>query len=233
MRAIALCAALCAAAALAVVSGTRSAEAAQAAPSNTQLVEAIGRYQQQTWHWQELMGVPKTRSTFSARRSPDEAYRRWVLALWRTRAERLERTAGRWMTAKMRVYRAEIDHWRHVMGTAPVRQVAAAGGLETAFLGQRRAWRAVLAQAAHPPYESAWRCIHGYEGSWTDGGGPYYGGLQMDLGFQAHYGGYLLRTKGTADHWTPTEQMWVAARAFRSGRGFSPWPNTARACGLI
>ena len=67
----------------------------------------------------------------------------------------------------------------------------------------------------------------------TDAGGPYYGGLQMDLGFQRHYGGYLLATKGTADRWTPVEQMWVAARAYRSGRGFYPWPSTARVCGLI
>ena len=34
-----------------------------------------------------------------------------------------------------------------------------------------------------------------------------------------------------ADHWTPIEQMWVAERAYRSGRGFYPWPNTARYCG--
>jgi hypothetical protein len=91
----------------------------------------------------------------------------------------------------------------------------------------------VLRQAANPPHESAWRCIHAYEGAWTDSGSPYYGGLQMDLGFQRHYGGYLLRLKGTADNWTPLEQMWVAARAHGSGRGFYPWPNTARACGLI
>jgi hypothetical protein len=25
----------------------------------------------------------------------------------------------------------------------------------------------------------------------------------------------------------------VAERAYRSGRGFYPWPNSARACGLI
>ncbi len=43
----------------------------------------------------------------------------------------------------------------------------------------------------------------------------------------------LLRRKGTADRWTPVEQMWVAERAHRSGRGFYPWPNTARYCGLI
>src|SRR5205085_646291 len=62
---------------------------------------------------------------------------------------------------------------------------------------------------------------------------PYYGGLQMDLGFQRTYGRYLLARKGTANHWTPLEQMWVAERALRAGRGFYPWPNTARYCGLI
>jgi hypothetical protein len=54
----------------------------------------------------------------------------------------------------------------------------------------------------------------------------------MDLGFQQAYGSYLLRTKGTADRWSPLEQMWVAERAHAT-RGFYPWPNTARMCGLI
>ena len=86
--------------------------------------------------------------------------------------------------------------------------------------------------ALNPPHKSEWLCIHRFEGSWSDSGAPYYGGLQMDITFQRHYGGYLLRTKGTADRWTPLEQMWVAARAHRSGRGFSPWPNTSRLCGV-
>lgn len=87
--------------------------------------------------------------------------------------------------------------------------------------------------AAQIPHLSAWLCIHSHEGSWTDGGSPYYGGLQMDIGFQSHYGSALLRSKGTANNWTPMEQMLVAERAFRSGRGFYPWPATARMCGLI
>jgi hypothetical protein len=87
--------------------------------------------------------------------------------------------------------------------------------------------------ARNPPHKADWLCIHRYEASWTDSGGPYYGGLQMDLTFQRRYGGYLLARKGTAEHWTPLEQMWVAERALRSGRGFYPWPNTARYCGLI
>jgi hypothetical protein len=98
------------------------------------------------------------------------------------------------------------------------------------------AWRqrehAVWRRANHPPGLDAWLCIHHYEGSWTDSGGPYWGGLQMDLGFQETYGGWLLRHKGTADHWSPLEQIWVAVRASHT-RGFSPWPNTARYCGVL
>ncbi len=32
----------------------------------------------------------------------------------------------------------------------------------------------------------------------------------MDLSFQQAYGGWLLHHKGTADHWSPLEQIWVA-----------------------
>ena len=87
-------------------------------------------------------------------------------------------------------------------------------------------------RANHPPNFTGWLCIHRYEGSWSDSGSPYYGGLQMDLSFQATYGSWLLRHKGTADHWSPLEQIWAAVRASRS-RGFSPWPNTAHYCGLL
>jgi hypothetical protein len=100
-------------------------------------------------------------------------------------------------------------------------------------LWQERAKKARL-RAMRPPHEAAWLCIHGHEGSWrANTGNGYYGGLQMDISFQRAYGRYLLRTKGYAHHWTPIEQMWVAERAYRSGRGFYPWPNTARYCGLI
>jgi hypothetical protein len=93
-------------------------------------------------------------------------------------------------------------------------------------------------QAEHPPHRGAWLCIHRYERNPTQGwstrtGNGYYGGLQMDINFQRAYGPELLRRKGTAERWTAVEQMWVAERAHRSGRGFYPWPNTARYCGLI
>lgn len=99
------------------------------------------------------------------------------------------------------------------------------------------AWKAQLARTARhfhrPPHLKAWRCIHRYEGPWKDPHAPYYGGLQMDLAFQRTYGRMLLRTKGTANRWNRYEQMWVAERALRRGRGFHPWPNTARYCGLL
>ncbi len=104
-------------------------------------------------------------------------------------------------------------------------------------LWQGRAARAErLAQ--NPPHRSQWLCIHRFErhpaqGWRTRTGNGYYGGLQMDISFQRTYGGALLRQKGTANNWTAAEQMWVAERAYRSGRGFYPWPNTARSCGLI
>ncbi len=55
----------------------------------------------------------------------------------------------------------------------------------------------------------------------------------MDRGFMRSYAPAVLLRRGWADRWNPLEQMWVAERAHRSGRGFYPWPNTARMCGLI
>ena len=69
----------------------------------------------------------------------------------------------------------------------------------------KRAWR----KAPRPPHYDEWMCIHRYEGA------------------------SLLAEKGTADNWSPLEQMWVAERAHASGRGFYPWPNTARYCNLF
>jgi hypothetical protein len=104
-------------------------------------------------------------------------------------------------------------------------------------LWHRRALR-TWKRAQRPPRREAWLCIHRYErnpwqGWRTNTGNGYYGGLQMDISFQRTYGRDLFRRKGTANRWTPLEQMWVAERAYRAGRGFYPWPNTARACGLI
>jgi hypothetical protein len=79
----------------------------------------------------------------------------------------------------------------------------------------------------------AFLCIHRFEGAWNDRGAPYYGGLQMDWQFMSAYGPEFLRRWGTADHWPSQVQILVAVRAHDSGRGFDPWPTTARRCGLI
>ena len=131
-------------------------------------------------------------------------------------------------------YRRAVWHWQRVMGVRVLQSLRHPPGDPAARVATWRrianyTWRV----AQHPPHAAAWQCIHHYEGSWGDPYAPYYGGLQMDLGVQRTYGGYLLARKGTADRWTPLEQMWVAERAFRSGRGFYPWPNTARYCGLL
>jgi hypothetical protein len=76
-------------------------------------------------------------------------------------------------------------------------------------------------------------CIHRHEGAWNDPGAPYYGGLQMDYEFQRSYGREFLQAFGTADRWPPAVQIAVAIRAYLSGRGWYPWPNTARMCGLL
>jgi hypothetical protein len=143
-----------------------------------------------------------------------------------------------WLGGQIRTYERATWHWQHLMGVPPSpttgESPAQLGvtGSKLALQRWRRLARAAWRRAQHPPHLAAFMCIHRYEGSWTDGGGPYYGGLQMNLGFQGTYGARLLRMKGTADHWSPLEQIWVAEKALRS-RGFWPWPNTARYCGLI
>jgi hypothetical protein len=140
---------------------------------------------------------------------------------------------------QIEVHRDATWRLQHLMGARRTPYAGSASGtaspryrLWVLSLWQRRVRHARKA-FARPPHLTAWLCIHRREGTWTDPNAPYYGGLQMDLEFQRAYGPRLLRAKGTADHWTSLEQMWVAERAFRSGRGFHPWPNTARACGLI
>ena len=140
-------------------------------------------------------------------------------------------------------YRAQTWRWQRLMGVPRTPTSFTERRARREYrrwihaLWKKRAQR-VRRRAANPPHEAAWRCIHRHErdpreGWATNTGNGYYGGLQMDLGFQQRYGRFLLRRKGTADKWKPLEQMWVAERAYRSGRGFGAWPNTASACGLL
>jgi hypothetical protein len=132
----------------------------------------------------------------------------------------------------IRRYRAKVWRWQALMGRARTRRA-----VRPSTKGVLRYWTRAAAHAyrsaIHPPHRGAWLCIHRYEGSWRDSGDPYWGGLQMDRGFMSGYAPRYLLHRGLADRWSPLEQMWVAERAYRSGRGFYAWPNTARMCGLI
>src|SRR5207245_1908215 len=90
-------------------------------------------------------------------------------------------------------YRRRTWHWQRVM-ERPVTLTLAnppADPFERIHVWKLKS-RRVEQNALHPPHLRAWTCIHRYEGSWTDAGGLYYGGLQMDLGFQRTYGRVLL-----------------------------------------
>jgi hypothetical protein len=82
-----------------------------------------------------------------------------------------------------------------------------------------------------------WRCIHEHEGAWNSNtGNGYWGGLQMDWGFQHTYGPEFIRRYGLANRWPVWAQLEAAERAFHGfagygGRGYSPW-GTRGACGV-
>jgi len=71
------------------------------------------------------------------------------------------------------------------------------------------------------------------EGAWNaNTGNGYYGGLQMDESFARTYGGWIFVHHGFPHQWKPATQLLVAYRGWLD-RGWYPWPNTARMCGLI
>jgi hypothetical protein len=149
------------------------------------------------------------------------------------------RTAAlRYLEGELHQYERATWRWQRLVGIQPTQTagrrltaMAVADLEQTIKTWQRRAL-AARKRAQHPPHLAQWLCIHHYEAAWNDVGDPYWGGLQMSVTFQERYGGWLYREKGTADHWTPLEQMWVAEKALHV-RGFWPWPNTARFCGLL
>ncbi len=131
-----------------------------------------------------------------------------------------------------RRYRRAAWHWETVMGRRHTHFVLPVHTPGALVFWRKRA-KTVRRQAISVPHRSAWLCIHRYEGRWSDDDDPYWGGLQMDRSFMVHYAPRVLLRRGWANRWTPLEQMWVAERAYRSGRGFYPWSHTARNCGLI
>lgn len=75
-------------------------------------------------------------------------------------------------------------------------------------------------------------CVHQHEGSWTSNtGNGYFGGFQMNLGFQSVYGPWMLHHFGTANRWPKNGQLYASWKAWRV-RGWEPWPVTSVVCGL-
>jgi hypothetical protein len=140
-------------------------------------------------------------------------------------------------------FRRNVWQWQHVMGvrltpgdgnpyrTTPQRRLQLIERWHDRLLSTYQAF-------LDPPHKQQWQCIQSYEtappfpGWRTNSGNRYYGGLQMDIDFMRAYGKWLLHRKGTADNWTPLEQMWTAEHALPT-RGYHPWPLTAHDCGLI
>jgi hypothetical protein len=147
------------------------------------------------------------------------------------------------MTLRIAKAEARRRYWLRLMHRRlppPPRVV----GLPLSELERAAEWRVQRADALaqtgrHPPHLAGWRCIQRHEtappypGWRTDSGNGYFGGLQLDRRFQVTYAAWLYRRKGTAENWTSLEQIWTAEFARTHGRGFAPWPRTAKACGLL
>jgi hypothetical protein len=223
----------------------------------------VDHYRTVTWTYQRAAHWRRTPTAYVERRSRDREYLEWSIGTWTRRADlaqraalaRIERRTAVRLPEAPRLHarlsrrvaynrRLALSLRRIYPGAVP-QSFARAGvrtGRETLRLWQKRSALAAVAVAAHvvagPPVpgwlSDAFQCIHRYEGAWTSNtGNGYYGGLQMDIAFQSRYGGDFLNRWGTADNWPVWAQIQAAAVAYQSGRGFYPWPNTARACGLI
>ncbi len=157
--------------------------------------------------------------------------------------ERTLAAGSRYLIPQIDRWREETWRWQRLMAKPRTHSAATERTSRSAAyrewvlrLWRQRAERA-RRQAQSPPRLRKWLCIfrherHPGQGWRTNTGNGFYGGLQMNLPFQQRYGRWLLRRKGTANRWTPIEQIWVAERG-RRVQGWYAWPNTARYCGLI
>jgi hypothetical protein len=225
------------------------------------LREVAEHYRSLTWTFQRAAHVRRTPTSFTYRRSANRAYLRWTIDTWTRRASTARDVALRRVHRRLAVaiprapqlhsrLSARIAYARRIAlelrriypGAVTHRFASARGktGAETLQLWQRRLAQATtqVLRYGHQPIpatlNTAFQCIHRYEGAWdSNTGNGYYGGLQMDIRFQSRYGHEFVLRWGTADNWPAWAQLLAATRAYRAGRGFYPWPNTARVCGLI
>ena len=229
-----------------------------AIPALRQVVE---HYRTLTWTFERAARVHRTPTTFTYRHSADRRYLQWTIDTWSRRASTARDVALRHVHTRLAIAipkpplphsalsqrvaytrRLTLELRRIYPGTVTKRfaRAHAKTGVATLQLWQRRLAAAtleVLRRGRRPlprVLSSAFLCIHHYEGAWdSNTGNGYYGGLQMDRRFQSLYGADYVAKWGTADNWPAWAQLQAAVRAYRAGRGFYPWPHTARACGLI
>jgi hypothetical protein len=227
-----------------------------------QLRMLTDHYRLVTWQFQKAARVKRTPTSFSYRRTSSRAYLTWTVESWTRRAYLAERVAVKAIhrklavelpqppTLRARLYRRIAFNHRLALRLrriypGRVTRAFASASVQDAHarlrLWQRRSAAAALAVAEHAVRRAqiasgllqALMCIHRYEGAWTaNTGNGYYGGLQMDLRFMSLYGPEFVDRWGTADNWPAWAQLEAGARASESGRGFTPWPNTSRVCGL-
>ena len=251
------------AATLAVVSAARAQQSVRPAESVGALRSLADHYRRVTWEFQRAANARRTPTSFSYRRSTDRAYLRWTVETWARQADGARRLALISLHKRLAVRLPTPPGLRASMGArlaysrrltlslrkiypgrvtrtfASARAVTSNGGLR---LWQERSAAAAILVSQHAVRQAqitgwlndALLCIHRYEGTWTaNTGNGYYGGLQMDDRFMRRYGPDFVGRWGTADNWPAWAQLEAAARAHDSGRGFTPWPNTARFCGLL
>ena len=222
----------------------------------------VDHYRSLTWTYERAARIKRTPTGYSERRSSNPAYLQWSIDTWTRRAyvanraalAAIDRHLSIQLPAPPRLHArlsARLAYSRRLTlrlrkiypGTVTRRFASAQAATDrgTLRLWQIRSAQAAVAVAEHAGpaalpavLRAAFLCIHRYEGAWgSNTGNGYYGGLQMDLPFQSLYGSDFLSRWGTADHWPAWAQLQTAVRAYESGRGFGPWPNTARACGLL
>lgn len=219
----------------------------------------VDHYRELTWTYERAAALKRTPTAFVDRRSRDRELLQRSIDAWTRRAYLAQRQALAVIHRRLLVPlpQAPSLHARLYARVSYSRRLAlslrriypgrvtrlfasaeARTARETLRLWQRRSASAALGVTLHEPGIPAWlhdsfQCIHRFEGAWTSNtGNGYYGGLQMDLEFQGLYGPEFLARWGTADNWPAWAQLQAAVRAYQSGRGFTPWPNTARFCGL-
>jgi hypothetical protein len=223
----------------------------------------VDHYRTVTWTYERAAGEHRTPTAYSDRRSTDRGYLQWSIDTWTKRSYRARARALNRIHRRLRVTlpAAPTLHGQLSDRVAYSRRLTlrlrklypghvsrsfasarAGSGSATLRLWQARSAVAALAVSEHgvarPEIPTGllndFMCIHHFEGAWTSNtGNGYYGGLQMDVSFQTRYASDFMSRWGTADNWPAWAQVEAAVRAFQSGRGFAPWPNTARFCGLL